>query len=111
MRSHCRQLSPLGMQSVVRLAATINVVIASVAVCFAFLRGDGGRPTTSAQPMMRSQGSRGVSFWTLLCIALITGYISLSYEVIWFREFVVGLNRAPAFALILGTYLTGLGLG
>jgi predicted membrane-bound spermidine synthase len=42
---------------------------------------------------------------------MLSGYISLSYEVIWFRAFIIGTNRSEAFALILSAYLGGLAGG
>jgi spermidine synthase len=61
--------------------------------------------------LQSKQSHDGLSFSLLFIIAALVGYTSLSYEVIWFREFVIGTNRAPAFALILGTYLGGLAIG
>ena len=42
---------------------------------------------------------------------MVTAYVSLSYEVIWFRAFIIGTNQTQAFPLILGAYLGGLAVG
>lgn len=47
-----------------------------------------------------------------LLLAFLSGYISLSYEILWYRaySFTSG-GVAPAFGLLLGAYLLGLALG
>jgi spermidine synthase len=42
---------------------------------------------------------------------MLIGYVSLSYEIIWFRAFLIGTNQSQAFAMILGAYLGGLAAG
>src|SRR5438045_1386933 len=42
---------------------------------------------------------------------MLTGYVSLSYEILWFRSFMIGTNQSQAFALSLGAYLGGLAVG
>ncbi len=51
-------------------------------------------------------------FLLALVLATLTGYISLSYEILWVRlySFVSG-SRAWAFGALLGSYLIGLALG
>jgi spermidine synthase len=103
----------LGMQKVVWLAAAINLVVSFAAFWLAW-----GEPryvvssvdvaSSASEPPPCRNGS---SFSLLFALAALTGYMSLSYEVIWFREFVIGTNLAPAFALILGTYLAGIAAG
>jgi spermidine synthase len=103
----------LGMQKVILLAAAINLVVAVMAFWLGSREPrDAGLLVDFAKPGLQSKQSRdGLSFSLLFIIAALVGYTSLSYEVIWFREFVIGTNRAPAFALILGTYLGGLAIG
>jgi spermidine synthase len=102
-----------GMQKVIVLAAAINLLVAATALWL------GWREPQSSTALLVGAKSRvefkqsrnGLSFAFLFTIAALVGYVSLSYEVIWFREFVIATNRAPAFALILGTYLAGLAIG
>src|SRR6202521_6122179 len=103
----------LGMQGAVLLAAAVNVAVALAAFVLA------GRRRGSAALLVDRGGERaqsaplrhGLSFAFLFVVAVLTGYMSLSYEVVWFRAFVIGTNLAPAFALILGAYLAGLAAG
>jgi spermidine synthase len=47
-----------------------------------------------------------------LGIAFLSGYVALSYEILWFRAFsFTSGSAAPAFGLMLGAYLLGLALG
>lgn len=45
-------------------------------------------------------------------LAFLSGYIALSYEILWYRALsFMSEGRADTFALLLGAYLTGLALG
>jgi spermidine synthase len=44
-------------------------------------------------------------------LATATGYISLSYELVWFRCLSMGFGKASAFALVLASYLFGIATG
>ncbi len=47
-----------------------------------------------------------------LAVVAITGFISLSYEILWFRAISFGTGGSPAvFGLLLGFYLGGLAIG
>jgi predicted membrane-bound spermidine synthase len=47
-----------------------------------------------------------------MLLALVTGCIALGYEIAWFRVFAIASSdRAPAFALLLATYLSGIAVG
>lgn len=103
----------LGMQGAVTLAAAVNLAVAAVAFRLAWrARMPAVRPVPELSPQPEALPLRhGLSFAFLFVIAVLTGYMSLSYEVVWFRAFVIGTNLAPAFALILGAYLAGLAAG
>jgi predicted membrane-bound spermidine synthase len=50
-------------------------------------------------------------FWAVT-LATLSGFVALSYEIIWVRAFsYVSWGAAPAFGLLLGSYLAGLALG
>jgi spermidine synthase len=55
---------------------------------------------------------KAVSAWLPLAVVAMSGFISLSYEILWFRaiSFVTG-TRPQAFGLLLGFYLGGLAIG
>lgn len=47
-----------------------------------------------------------------MLLAGLSGFIALSFEIIWFRVFsLASSDRAPAFALLLSTYLAGIAAG
>lgn len=47
-----------------------------------------------------------------LFLAFLSGFIALSYEILWYRAFsFTSGSRADTFGLLLGAYLTGLALG
>jgi spermidine synthase len=47
-----------------------------------------------------------------LVVAFISGYIALSYEILWYRAYSMAMTgRAQAFGVLLGGYLLGLALG
>jgi len=47
-----------------------------------------------------------------LVLSFLSGYIALSYEILWYRAYsFTSMGTADAFALLLGAYLTGLALG
>ena len=47
-----------------------------------------------------------------LAVAALSGFIALSYEIVWYRLFAYASGgTAPAFALLLGFYLYGLAAG
>ena len=45
-------------------------------------------------------------------IAGVAGFLALGFEIAWFRIFALAtFDRAPAFALLLSTYLAGIAAG
>src|SRR6185436_8591023 len=69
------------------------------------LRGGG------AGPGRRAGGPEARMIFALLLSAL-SGFIALSYEILWYRAYsLVSGGAAPAFALLLAMYLAGLALG
>jgi predicted membrane-bound spermidine synthase len=101
-----------GMQGSVTIAAAINVAAGTLALAAAL---DARRRCALPAPVKSSIGHlpRKVSFELVFALGLsaLIGYIALSYEIIWFRAFSLATNTSAAFALILGTYLAGLGYG
>jgi spermidine synthase len=53
-----------------------------------------------------------MSFFLALLIAALSGFVALSYEILWFRvyAFVTGAT-APGFGVLLGAYLCGIAFG
>ena len=58
---------------------------------------------------MRSDSTRLVA---VCVIAAITGFLALSYEMVWFRVYAFATEGPPqAFGLLLASYLTGIAVG
>ena len=110
----------LGMTGTVRLAASLNVVVGTGALLLA-LRTRSARP--SAEPDAAPDAAPDAEpagdvarpsrhFALALALVGVTGFISLSYEILWVRvySFTSG-GMAAAFALLLGAYLVGIAFG
>ena len=53
-----------------------------------------------------------LAFHVAVWVAGLAGLVSLAYEILWYRAFSLAcLGRAPAFAVLLGCYLTGIAFG
>jgi spermidine synthase len=49
---------------------------------------------------------------TAILLAGLSGFIALGFEIVWYRVFsIASSDRAPAFALLLSTYLAGIAAG
>jgi len=91
-----------GVQGSARAAATLNLLLAGLALAWA------GRP---AAPV-RARAHRPASAPLALGLYAVAGGVALGYEVVWSQAIVQFLNtRAYGFALVLATYLTGLVIG
>jgi predicted membrane-bound spermidine synthase len=106
----------VGMQGAATVAAAINLVVGASAVGLAWRRRR--REPEAVRPPPREAG--GASLATrrstrelvlAVLLAGFLGYVSLSYEIVWFRAFSLASNASPAFALVLGVYLAGIANG
>ncbi|HKH20894.1 MAG TPA: fused MFS/spermidine synthase, partial [Gammaproteobacteria bacterium] len=107
-------MGALGMQGAVLLAATVNLTVGLTALLFFYgsINSDSFPSSTYERAAAEQRPSPSLNLVAIaLGVSALTGYIALSYEVLWFRAFLVATNRAPAFALILATYLTGVAIG
>jgi spermidine synthase len=103
----------LGMQGSVRLAVALNgaVALGALAAYFRERRGaygPAGEAPSFASPALRT----ALVFAPALALAGLGGFVSLSYEILFFRtvSYASG-SSAPAFALTLGAFLVGLASG
>jgi len=105
-----------GESGSVYVAACINALIGMLALSVHFLiRKQEVRSAESSQPDSATAAQRydlPLLFPWALVAAGICGFISLSYEIVWYRvySFASGSN-AKAFALLLAAYLEGIALG
>ncbi|HEX6840177.1 MAG TPA: fused MFS/spermidine synthase [Stellaceae bacterium] len=103
-----------GMQGSVTVAAAINFIVGAAALAETWRSRRSNQRWPAPQPITSASGARrGASSTFLFAIALaaLVGYVSLSYEIVWFRAFSIASNTTTAFALILGAYLAGIANG
>jgi spermidine synthase len=95
----------------VRIAACVNVLVAATAIFI----GRGKAATAASPPNVAPTTALPAPPFSLnqaMLLAGIIGFISLGFEIIWFRVFVLASSdRAPSFALLLCTYLSGIAAG
>lgn len=105
-----------GQTGSVRFAAAMNLCVglAGLFVSRSLKQSPAGEPVDRKE----EQGFADAPKTTLLSVpfalacAAISGFIALSYEIVWFRLLAFAASdRAPAFALLLGSYLIGLAIG
>jgi spermidine synthase len=100
-----------GMQGCIAIAASLNVAVGGLAL----LAGSQDRRRNAAllaTPATAVPSSPPpVRIMVAIGAAALIGFVSLSYEIIWFRVFSIATNASPAFALILGIYLAGVANG
>ncbi|MBZ5681650.1 MAG: fused MFS/spermidine synthase [Acidobacteriia bacterium] len=103
----------LGQSGSVRLAALLNVLVASGALAYSS-RWRQPKKADSHRASEVIVGDRGslLPFSLALGCAAFSGFAALSYEIIWYRLLSFGLgDTAATFPALLGAYLFGLALG
>jgi spermidine synthase len=101
----------LGQAGSVAFAACLNTVVGGTA----YLYGRRRTNVPAAVPAELSQAARGDSPIKLpmaMFLAGVSGFLALGFEIAWFRVFsMAAADRAPAFALLLSTFLAGIAAG
>jgi spermidine synthase len=104
-------LRDFGESGSVAIAALVNVVVGATA----FLYGRGAQSKSAeemARPPQAARSEPGLPLGMAMLIAGISGFIALGLEIAWFRVFALAASdRAPAFALLLSSYLAGIAAG
>jgi len=102
-------LGGFGMSGTVHIAASLNALAALIV--FIALRK---APQAAKQPApsLIPDPSSQIPFRTALLWSALSGFLALSWEIIWSRVFnFASASRAPVFGYMLGSYLLGLALG
>lgn len=103
-------LRDFGQSGSVSIAAIANTLVGAIA----FLYGR-SKETRAAEDRVVSApggGQAGIPLQAAMLIAGVSGFIALGFEIAWFRVFsLAASDRAPAFALLLSTYLAGIAAG
>jgi len=104
-------LRALSQSGAVSLAAVLNTLVGATAYVYA--RGMNRDSPSAPAPETRAGGSSpALPLGAAMFLAGFAGWIALGYEIAWFRVFAVASgDRAPAFALLLATYLAGIAAG
>jgi spermidine synthase len=95
----------------VSVAACVNVLVGAMA--YLYTRSAGTDAATEA-PVDRgiASASTGLPLPLAMLLAGLSGFIALGFEIAWYRVFALASSdRAPAFALLLSTYLAGIAAG
>jgi spermidine synthase len=104
-------LRSFSQSGAVIIAALLNTLVGAAA----YLYASRSRPESASDRSDENAPASGKSVLPLaaaMLLALLTGWIALGYEIAWFRVFAIASSdRAPAFALLLATYLAGIAVG
>lgn len=105
-------LRGFGQSGSVTIAACINLAVGMTAYLFS-RRGDAKAVNEPTIVVPESANPRsGLPLSIAMLIAAAAGFIALGFEIEWFRVLALGASdRAPAFALLLSTYLSGIAAG
>jgi predicted membrane-bound spermidine synthase len=102
-------LGSFGMSGTTRIAACLNATAALIVLLA--LR----KPATEAAERATSPAATppcAIPFRTALLWSALSGFLALSWEIIWSRVFnFASASKAPVFGYMLGSYLLGLAIG
>jgi spermidine synthase len=104
-----------GESGSVLVAAGINAIVGLAVLILHFTLPKTYAAAIPAAPAAAGDERRAaptLAFHLAVWIAGLAGLVSLAYEILWYRAFSQALmGRAPAFAVLLGFYLTGIAFG
>jgi spermidine synthase len=105
-------LGSLGESGSVRLAAFFNTAVALTALILDARASSHVAPAAKSSNPDAPSDTRVISFGLSIFLAGAVGFVALAYEIVWYRlySFASG-GAAPCFALLLGSYLTGVAYG
>jgi spermidine synthase len=106
----------LGQSGSVKLAASINALVAAGALLYSFRPGreqaEIAHPERPMELGMAQKQDGLVPFPLALACAAFCGFAALAYEIIWYRLLAFAeRDTARVFAYLLGSYLMGIALG
>lgn len=106
-------LAHLGTTNTIYLAGAGNLVVATLATLVAKFVPPVAEEKPEALEQVNSIGGPSATASALLVLAVFaSGFVSLAYEVLWFRGLLAYLyNSTYAFSLMLATFLLGIGVG
>ena len=103
-------LRDLGQAGSVTAAACLNALVGLTT--FAYGRRKQTEAGQSPHDLSRPALESILSLRAAMLVAGLSGFVALGFEIEWFRVFALASHdRAPAFALLLSTYLAGIAAG
>ncbi len=101
----------LGQSGSVTVAACLNTLVGASAYLYGRRAQSSSSPTTEFFQIQPSK-SPAIALPKALLLAALSGFLALGFEIVWFRVYsLASADRAPAFALLLATYLGGIAAG
>ncbi len=105
-------LHNFGQSGSVTIAACANVAVGTTAYLYGRQPRKNPAAPTVPTPAESSPAEPALPLGIAMLIAGLAGFIALGFEIEWFRVLALGsADRAPAFALLLSTYLAGIAAG
>ena len=105
-------LRDFSQSGAISIAAILNTLVGATAYLYARRESRGEAKGEAAAVPRDASGHKVLSLGGAIFLAGLAGWIALGYEVAWFRVFAMASSdRAPAFALLLATYLAGIAAG
>jgi len=107
-------LGMYGMQGTIYVACLFNFLIGAAALLFHFWQKSaaGDLVDTADQEESRELAENVIPLGKILLLAFVSGFIALSYEILWMRIFsFANAGAAFIFPRVLGLFLLGLALG
>jgi spermidine synthase len=104
-------LRNVGQSGAVSIAVCLNAAVGATAYLYArkVKRMPAGKIVVTPIEM---SGPPLISLPSAAALAGLSGFVALAFEIVWFRVFsLASSDRAPAFALLLATYLGGIAAG
>jgi spermidine synthase len=101
-----------GESGSVFFAASINALVGLTVLILHFTVPNRGPAAAPGPAVNAPAASPTLAFRLAVWLAGLAGLVSLAYEILWYRAFsLAAMGRAPAFAVLLGFYLTGIAFG
>ncbi|HTB93982.1 MAG TPA: hypothetical protein VK728_14210 [Candidatus Sulfotelmatobacter sp.] len=100
-----------GQTGAVTVAACLNTIVGASAYIYGRRVQGSGVTAREFFPEVVKE-SPAVALPKAILLAALSGFLALGFEIVWFRVFsIASADRAPAFALLLATYLGGIAAG
>ena len=105
-------LRELGQSGSVSVAACLNTLVGGTAYLYGRRPAKATESATVATESPAARADSPIKLPMAMLLAGLSGFIALGFEIAWFRVFAMAsADRAPAFALLLSTFLAGVAAG